>query len=62
MAFVIFDQFTNDAQFALHMLKKTYITKQIDGETKNSTLVFPLPMEFLKFFEALTEKKKEQQS
>lgn len=40
VAFVIFDQSTRDAQFALHMMKKTIIKKKIDNIDHNMMLFF----------------------
>jgi hypothetical protein len=41
IAFVIFDPSTHDAQFALHMVKKLYISKKMsDGTTSSATLIF----------------------
>jgi len=41
VAFVIFDPSTNDAQFALHMMKKTVIKKKLaDGTFNVATLIF----------------------
>jgi hypothetical protein len=41
VAFVIFDPSTNDAQFALHMMKKTVIKKRLhDGRMVMATLIF----------------------
>ena len=41
VAFIIFDASTHDAQFALHMMKKTVITKKLsDGKVVSVTLIF----------------------
>ena len=41
VAFIIFDSSTNDALFALHMMKKTIIRKKAsDGTINNVTLIF----------------------
>lgn len=41
VAFIIFDPSTNDAYFALHMMKKTIITKTMgDGSRNSVTLIF----------------------
>jgi len=41
VAFIIFDPSTHDAQFALHMMKKTQITKKLpNGVVNNVTLIF----------------------
>jgi hypothetical protein len=41
VAFIIFDPRTHDAQFALHMMKKTIIRKKLDNDTmKQVTLIF----------------------
>lgn len=41
VAFVVFDPSTNDAQFALYMMRKTVITKQhSSGKTFTHTLIF----------------------
>ena len=40
VAFIIFDPNTHDAQFALHMMKKTVVTKLIDGFKNTITLIF----------------------
>lgn len=41
VAFIIYDPSTHDAQFALHMMKKTPITKKgSDGTAYNATLIF----------------------
>lgn len=39
-AFITFDPDTKDAQFALHMTKKIYLTKTVNNETKHVTLMF----------------------
>lgn len=41
IAFIIFDPTTHDAQFALHMIKKLYISKKMDdGKIYSITLLF----------------------
>ena len=40
IVFITFDPFTKDAQFALHMMKKTSIKKKISGKSRLATLVF----------------------
>ena len=41
VAFIIFDPSTHDAQFAVHMMKKTVMTKKsADGSTLSETLIF----------------------
>jgi len=40
VAFIIFDPSTHDAQFALHMMKKTIITKKFSDGIKSATLIF----------------------
>jgi hypothetical protein len=41
VGFIIFDPSTHDAQFALHMMKKTVVTKKLpNGTTLASTLIF----------------------
>lgn len=41
VAFIIFDPSTHDAQFALHMMKKTVISKKLrDGKVASVTLIF----------------------
>ena len=40
VGFVIFDPTTRDAQFALHMMMKTTISKEVAGKTETVTLIF----------------------
>lgn len=40
VCFVIFDPATTDAQFALHMMKKTIIKKTVNGKEMSHTLIF----------------------
>jgi hypothetical protein len=40
IGFIVFDPSTLDAQFALHMMKKTTFTKNVNGVQKTITLIF----------------------